>query len=566
MGLYIGGIFFRPLINILIKNVALALFFLLGVLYASEAQAVCGFGSSISGGRCQGFITTTGAGTFTVPGDWSSTNQIEVIGGGGGGGSGTGGNDNGGGGGGGYAKVTNLTGLTGTITTQVGAGGIHGTSGGQTWFNGANAAAASVSVNGGTSSGDSNPTGGAGGTVINGTGFAGGAGGTSTNINNGGAGGGGAGAPSGIGRAGGASTNNAGSGGGGAGAGLATAGSDGGSVGGAGGTAQDGTAGGAGGVNGVSAAGAGSHGSGGGGGAGGASFTMTAGGVGGDGIEWDSTHGAGGGGGASGFGQASLNPAGGAGGNYGGGGGGSDFTIGEVGGLGAPGIIVITYTPTGATVGIARTQFLDLGSLAGSAGTSLTTSYANTGNILFVYLSATAVPASVNFNGTPLTVLYDNTISGTGSVTYYLKNPAVTTANIVVDFGAAQPSMEAVAVSYSGVDLGAFDATSNTLDGVSEVTYSSTVATVTDNSWGVGFAHGITGNVNGGFSGSFTTVVIAAAFLNTAIGDTNAAVHPAGNLTFSSTSTSGANTSEHVFVSLRPVVCVKSLATLGVGC
>src|SRR5450830_633228 len=49
----------------------------------------CGTGSSITftdigARRCRAFITTTGAGTFTVPSDWNNANNtIEVIGGGG---------------------------------------------------------------------------------------------------------------------------------------------------------------------------------------------------------------------------------------------------------------------------------------------------------------------------------------------------------------------------------------------------------------------------------------------------------------------------------------------------
>ena len=52
--------------------------------------------------------------SWTLPGDWSNSNTIETIGGGGGGtansvGSGTGG-------GGGYSKITNHSGLSGSIT------------------------------------------------------------------------------------------------------------------------------------------------------------------------------------------------------------------------------------------------------------------------------------------------------------------------------------------------------------------------------------------------------------------------------------------------------------------
>jgi hypothetical protein len=55
--------------------------------------------------------------SWTVPGDWSNTNTIETIGGGGGGGTGS--SDAGSGGGGGaYSKITNLGGLSGSITVR----------------------------------------------------------------------------------------------------------------------------------------------------------------------------------------------------------------------------------------------------------------------------------------------------------------------------------------------------------------------------------------------------------------------------------------------------------------
>jgi len=79
--------------------------------------------------------------SWTVPGDWSNSNSIETIGGGGGTansvGSGTGG------GGGGYSKITNLSGLSGSITLSIGSGGSSGAAGGDTWFNGASIGASS---------------------------------------------------------------------------------------------------------------------------------------------------------------------------------------------------------------------------------------------------------------------------------------------------------------------------------------------------------------------------------------------------------------------------------------
>src|SRR5262249_46564027 len=79
------------------------------------------------------FLTTTGAGTWTVPSDWSnSNNSVECIGGGGGGGAATSNvNSGAGGGGGAYARQTNIT-LTpgGTVSYTVGAAGAGGAASG----------------------------------------------------------------------------------------------------------------------------------------------------------------------------------------------------------------------------------------------------------------------------------------------------------------------------------------------------------------------------------------------------------------------------------------------------
>src|SRR5579872_2984057 len=94
----------------------------------------CGFGSSIAGGQCRGFLTV-GTTIFTVPADWNSaSNTIELIGGGSNGGI-SGGNGGVGGGGGAYSKITNQS-LSGTVglavsqanhSSQVPSGSLHGT-------------------------------------------------------------------------------------------------------------------------------------------------------------------------------------------------------------------------------------------------------------------------------------------------------------------------------------------------------------------------------------------------------------------------------------------------------
>jgi hypothetical protein len=70
--------------------------------------------------------------SWTVPGDWSNTNTVEVIGGGGGGANGDPSYSGSGGGGGGYSKIANLSGLSGSVTIHVGSAGAAGESGGDT--------------------------------------------------------------------------------------------------------------------------------------------------------------------------------------------------------------------------------------------------------------------------------------------------------------------------------------------------------------------------------------------------------------------------------------------------
>src|SRR5437870_3849654 len=56
----------------------------------STHAATCGFGSSIGGGQCRGYLTTADTSPWTVPTDWNaSNNTIDLIGAGGGGSGGT---------------------------------------------------------------------------------------------------------------------------------------------------------------------------------------------------------------------------------------------------------------------------------------------------------------------------------------------------------------------------------------------------------------------------------------------------------------------------------------------
>jgi len=268
------------------------------------------------------FITTTGAGTWTVPSDWpSNNNSIEVIAGG------AAGYTNGwAGGGGGYSKIVNLPLTPGAvINLSVGIGGASSNApGGDTWFNGTSRANASVSAEGAPAATVSA----SGGQAANGNGTTKFNGGTAGRTPSGASAGGGGGAgPLGAGAAGAAPVNSSiqgGAGGGGNGGGTTPSGSNN-NNGGAGGNNAAGSGGGS--ISG----GVGNPGSNGGGGGGGA--VGNDGGIGGNGTEWDATHGSGGGGGGGGNGTIGGN-----GGLYGAGGAG-----GATPGTGGQGLIVIKY-------------------------------------------------------------------------------------------------------------------------------------------------------------------------------------------------------------------------------
>jgi hypothetical protein len=351
------------------------------LFYANVTFAACGFGSDIGSNQCRGYIVTTGASTWPVPTDWTTTNSIETIGAGGAGAAQiNGGAQTVGGGGGAYSKITNLTGLTpgGSVSYAVGATGTpvtndSGNTGGDTWFGatsmancvtaGSSSCVGAKGGGGGVQNASLSPEpGGPGGDLASGVGttkFSGGNGSQlsdqafSTGGGGGAAGLGGAGARGGNETA--AAGNTVGStGGGGASGGTAggditvsgtTAGTNGGN-----GTGTGGLGGPASGNSNGAVGGAGA----GGGGGEGRTSTATAGngGNGGAGTDWDSGHGAGGGGGGGGtINTSGTGGTGGNGGLFGGGGGGGGTIQGgnsAPAGSGAQGIITIIYTVGGS--------------------------------------------------------------------------------------------------------------------------------------------------------------------------------------------------------------------------
>lgn len=111
---------------------------------------------------------------------------------------------------------------------------------------------------------------------------------------------------------------------------------------------------------------------------------------------------------------------------------------------------------------------------------------------------------------------------------YYLANPSSGTNDVVVTSTVATTSsFRSAAASYSGVNNASPEDSDGTRTGATSV--SRTVTTTTDNSWVVGV--GGTSNAYSSWSGS---AVLRGSVLGsqTALADTNGAVTPAGNVTF----------------------------------
>lgn len=287
-------------------------------------------------------IYLTSGTSWSVPANWNNANnKIEVIGGGGSGGVvyDAGG---GGAGGGAYSSISNLALTPGaSVSYNVGTGGTggYGAAGGSTWFNGTGLSSASVSAQGGAGGVNNAYSAVAGGQAANGIGtikYSGGNGGAG---GYGGGGGGGAAGPHGRGGHGGfyAGGNYTGGGGGGGADGGSDGGNDYGTISGNGGNGWQGNGGGLGDCN---SSGAPYNG---GGGSGGYGYSC-GGGAGSMNSAFDATHGSGGGGGGGGSFYNLTGRMGGSAATYGGGGGGGG-SINRIGGNGAQGIIVITYTP-----------------------------------------------------------------------------------------------------------------------------------------------------------------------------------------------------------------------------
>lgn len=129
-----------------------------------------------------------------------------------------------------------------------------------------------------------------------------------------------------------------------------------------------------------------------------------------------------------------------------------------------------------------------------SNGSSITLSYLNNGNYLFVNTIGTAT--GVTYNGTSMTLLVTHTPSAAPFGTscppisvYGLANPDTGTHNIVITLPSSGPYWCHQAVSYAGVDTASQPDASiyNATTGGQVTGLSQSVTSTKDNDWIVGF-------------------------------------------------------------------------------
>ena len=337
-------------------------------------------------------FTTTGTNNWTVPSDWNSaSNTIEVIGAGGSGSNGVNGTRNGaGGGGGGYGKIANQTLTPGaSISYTIATGG----SSGDTFFNAASLAAASVG----------SPAGGNGVTTAPGTGatgkgtttYKGGDGVYSNTGNPSNNGGGGAAGPNGNGQ-------------------LA-------------------------GTGGVGYGGAGDN------GIGGAGAAPNTGLPGSNGTEYGAV---GSGGGGAGVANSNLPTNGGLYGAAGGGGGSSGFPyFNQAGGTGTQGLIVITYSATGSRYWVGGTGTWDASTTThwsatsgGAGGASVPTT---TNSVFFdsnsgggsVTITATQSVINLDATGFAGEIIQSSALTTSGNLTYSVSIPSYFNSTATLNIG-----------------------------------------------------------------------------------------------------------------------------------
>jgi hypothetical protein len=181
----------------------------------------------------------------------------------------------------------------------------------------------------------------------------------------------------------------------------------------------------------------------------------------------------------------------------------------------------------------------------GSVGVTLTTSYTNNGNILFVSVTGEATDrmSGVTYAGVSMTQVSGSPIqtpSDRFAYLFFLLNPATGANNVVVTLtGGGNTFIAGLAASYSGAN-GGVDLGGNT-SGSSISSLSKSLTTTIDNDWTIAYFA-----ANGGVAsaGASTTLRKASvSFPQFSLFDSNAALTPPGSKTLNVNVTATPNAS-----------------------
>ena len=200
----------------------------------------------------------------------------------------------------------------------------------------------------------------------------------------------------------------------------------------------------------------------------------------------------------------------------------------------------------------------DAVSTGGAVATSLTIAHTCTGSdrILYAYLNTnfgTDFAVTATYNGVPMTAVSNlqNSSASGRLYDFYLINPASGTNNIVFTPNASA-NMNSVNASYTGVRQSAQPDASGTTSAAtaSGATRTLTFTTIADNCWQISGTHG-----GGDLPNASTGFTSRATEGNGRLGDSNAALTPAGSKSMSITN-SGAGTISlsMVGISISPAI------------
>lgn len=137
------------------------------------------------------------------------------------------------------------------------------------------------------------------------------------------------------------------------------------------------------------------------------------------------------------------------------------------------------------------------------SGTTLTFAHTCTGSdrilLVGVYTSSVDNVGSVTYNGVSCTFINRVTVTGTQDIyLYYLIAPATGSNNIVVTAAVGNLLGYAAATSYTGVKQSGQPDASATNQSASTTSLTTSVTTVADNCWLVGFGYGQTSTAGSG--------------------------------------------------------------------